>query len=171
MTAIPITNKTGSSRGHTLYVASEPNMRGHIGFDLSTYHGSSPMGTHACVDINREEAEAIVAALRTAFPAPAPEVPDVELPDLYENEGGPVPTAVSVELDCRSLTLVNWLDFKGWEVRRRASRDGEAGLLLGYISGSDSAWRVEATRPVPVKRTDTVRVDEALRFLIKAANA
>ncbi|WP_196301469.1 hypothetical protein, partial [Streptococcus pneumoniae] len=75
----------------------------------------------ACTNMSRYEAEQVIAALRTAFPEEA-EVPDIELPDLYSDSKNPyrtVPALVQVEVDGVELTLVNWLDYQGWEVRRR----------------------------------------------------
>lgn len=171
MTTIAITPKqTGGveHRDASLFVGSKLNVFGNLPFDLTTYYGGK--ASIACVDLTRDEAEAIVAAIQHAFPEQA----DLSLPDLYDDgKGGfktPVPTAQLLTVDGKEVVCVNWLDFKGWEVRRKANREGEAGLLLGWVRGSGRLWTVTATRPVPAQVSSYDRLDKALRALLKAAN-
>lgn len=75
------------------------------------------------------------------------------------------PQVVVVELDGKRYTLVNWLDFRGWEVRER----DEAFRRFGYLAMSATrddvrTYRIEPTGQFEQRGFRTCR--EALRKLV-----
>lgn len=100
-------------------------------------------------------------------------VPDIELPEFEDVGPGRVPVSCSATLDGKVIQFVNWIDFRGWEVRAHDSfsRMDEEPKVLGYISGTeDSSGRQWRAKRLPAilysSRKPFARVDEAVRWLM-----
>lgn len=89
--------------------------------------------------------------------------------DIYLPADFGCPLAVVVELDGKELALVNWLDFRGWEVREHGQRGAfrRYGYLAMTEDGFDNrTYRIEPTGQFEQRGFRTVR--EALRKLVAA---
>lgn len=119
----------------------------------------------ACHDITVAQAKAIIAGLQSAVDEvkenAKKRTPDIELPDY-------APAIKQVTVLGTDLTIVNWNDFRGWEVRhsdpKRAGDQFAKPTVLGYISGTNGDWK--AKRPNMTSITVVPRVDEALRSVL-----
>ncbi len=90
--------------------------------------------------------------------------PDITLPDMLSEHGPGVKTPVVfiTRVEGQDLQLVNWWDYKGWEVRIMQTRTQSA-RPLGYLHNIDDD--VEAIR-VGGKKFRTSRVDTGLKHLL-----
>lgn len=59
---------------------------------------------------------------------------DVITPPDLPDRGGPV--AFAVDINSVALVVVNWQDFRGWEVRRKASNMRTPLRTLGWVHGA-----------------------------------
>lgn len=127
----------------------------------------------ACLDLTRAQAQAIVDALTEAIATiPEPVVPDIELPNTdfpYFSEDS-TPLSAVVMLDGQKLRLVNWVDYRGWEVRRAESFAPALGTLSTLLDTDGNTYTVAAADGSNESR-GFKRVDEALRTLLSWASA
>lgn len=97
---------------------------------------------------------------------PKPPKPDIILPDEhYGNpQNQPVPTLI--HLDGLVLKVVNWLDYRGWEVRIHSKYASSSGApeVLGYLFGADDKWGIRKPDGSGEQR-GIARKDEALRVM------
>jgi len=111
----------------------------------------------SCADLTVEQAQAIIDALKSAIDW-VPPVPDIALP-VVDN----APAASAVTIDGQTLVLCNWLNFKGWEVRRKTFYSGQSDREVGWVRPGDLGF-IAVDRDGTETRCD--RVDVALRYLL-----
>lgn len=148
MTNITIPVEAPSEGSANIHIGESLYRSGTVQFDTITRYKYVDKNV-TCLNVGKDEAEQIIAALRAVYPARKPFLgyggtgdrstrSDSEnavygYPKRPELHYSGRPEVMTIDVDGVTYILCNWHDYRGWEVRRKAEGLSEPIVTLGWV--------------------------------------